>query len=435
MASKNKPKQSGKEFRPTLFMSIHGIRTHAKWQKEFADAASRNTKVATYDYGYYGFFRFLMPWRDRKQIDRFYKWYSDTINEKTNEVNIGRFDRRPSLVAHSLGTLIACGAMLIYSDIVFDKIILCGSILSSDFDWGTLFARDQVSKVRNEFGTSDRWPALSRFIRKSNGVAGRQGFDWFDSAVQNVKMDSFRHSDFQLKSHIQNFWLPFLRQRPSPLYTLHGRDIKDRDLFSTTLDHTGTVIDEQVFGSLPNYASVEIERGRSLRWISINPDIYTFLIDRDTRNPVGYINAMPVEDAIYGRIRAGLVSDNEVEETDLVPFDNDQAVRIYLMSIAIDENYRNCGEGLFDTPYVQLVTAFLYKLIFYYKNKRTRVTHLLATAWTPQGIKVCQLLGMNEVGRDRFNDPIYEVEIDKVDVKSKRVMPALRSLACLYKEG
>jgi len=42
---------------------------------------------------------------------------------------------------------------------------------------------------------------------------------------------------------------------------------------------------------------------------------------------------------------------------------------------------------------------------------------------------------MNEVGRDRFNDPIYEVEIDKVDVKSKRVMPALRSLACLYKEG
>jgi hypothetical protein len=144
---------------------------------------------------------------------------------------------------------------------------------------------------------------------------------------------------------------------------------------------------------------------------------------------------MPVEDAIYARIKAGLVKDNEIEETDLVPFDNDQAVRIYLMSIAIDENYRNCGEGLFDSPYVQLVTAFLYKLIFYYKNKRTRVTHLLATAWTPQGVKVCQLLGMKEVGRDRFNDPIYEVEIDKVDVKSKRVMPALRRLACLYKEG
>ena len=75
------------------------------------------------------------------------------------------------------------------------------------------------------------------------------------------------------------------------------------------------------------------------------------------------------------------------------------------------------AEGLFDTPYVQLVTAFLYKLIFYYKNKRTRVTHLLATGMDSlQGIKVCQLLGMNEVGRDRFNDPIYEVEIDKVDV-------------------
>jgi pimeloyl-ACP methyl ester carboxylesterase len=435
MPKRNSPKRITKAFRPTLYMSIHGIRTDAKWQKEFADAASGQTRVATYDYGYYGLFKFLMPWRDRKQIDKFYHWYCSTINDRSNGVDTSHFDKRPSLVAHSLGTLIACRAMQLYSDIVFDKIILCGSILSSDFDWGTLFARDQVSLVRNEFGTSDRWPGFSGLIRKSDGIAGEQGFDWFDSAVQNVRVEGFRHSDFQMKPHIRNFWLPFLKQSPLPLCILHGRNIKDAEFFSKTLDHTGTVIDRQVFGSLPNYSSVEIERGRSIRWIGINPDIYTFLIHRETREAVGYINAMPVEKPLYEKIRDGLVSDNQISEKDIVPFGNDDATRIYLMSIAIDENHRNCGEGLFDNPYVQLVTAFLDKLTFYFKNKNVKVTHLLATAWTSQGTRICQSLGMKEVGHDKFNDPVYEVEIDKVDVKNKRIMPALRKLTCLYRQN
>ena len=41
----------------------------------------------------------------------------------------------PSIVVHSYGTYIAGEAMLKYPEIKFDRMILCGAILRSDFPW------------------------------------------------------------------------------------------------------------------------------------------------------------------------------------------------------------------------------------------------------------------------------------------------------------
>ena len=104
---------------------------------------------------------------------------------------------------------------------------------------------------------------------------------------------------------MQREWVPFLRKFPSPLAIRNGSDIRDDQLYSDCLDHSGTVIDEQVYGALPNYDQVEIPRGLALAWIRVNPDIYTFLIHRESGKPAGYLNAMPLEDSAYARIRAG----------------------------------------------------------------------------------------------------------------------------------
>lgn len=63
-----------------------------------------------------------------------------------------------------------------YPDMRFDKIILCGSILPIDFDWSTLFDRDQVNFVRNEYGLRDFWASgVGSFIRDT-GASGKKGF-------------------------------------------------------------------------------------------------------------------------------------------------------------------------------------------------------------------------------------------------------------------
>src|SRR5260370_26729592 len=97
---------------PPLAISAHGILSHGQWQKTFAEVMSGSpTRIASYDYGRYGLLRFLTPGFNDRKIDEFYKWYSETIRTSAN-VDLQRYDRRPSLAAHSFGTWITCNAML-----------------------------------------------------------------------------------------------------------------------------------------------------------------------------------------------------------------------------------------------------------------------------------------------------------------------------------
>jgi hypothetical protein len=348
--------------------------------------------------------------------------------------NLGKYNSRPSVVAHSLGSWIVGNAMLKFSDIRFDKILFAGSILPRDFDWSLLFARDQVESVRNECGQNDPWPKwASRFVAQT-GTGGSEGFEWLSSAVENDHCEWFGHSDALMRQHIEQLWIPFLLRTPSPLVLVQGRDIHDGKKFSDTLDHTGTIIDVEAFGKLPHYSEVEIPRGLSLTWIRVNPDIYTFLVDRETGDPAGYMNAMPIENTVYEDIRAGKVTDNEISADAILPYIGvRKTFKVYLMSIAIAEKHRRWGDGIFQQAYVQLLAGFLDKLTHYGKHHGIRVTHFLATAWTPEGRRICESIGMIEVGKDEFHDSIFELDLTSLRRKpSAKRMPALRHLIKVY---
>lgn len=81
---------------------------------------------------------------------------------------------------------------------------------------------------------------------------------------------------------------------------------------------------------------------------------------------------------------------------------------------------------------MQLIGGFLDKLIDYAKYKSIFVTHLLATAWTDDGERICKSLGMKPVGKDSFGDRIYEVDLARVTAV-KGLLPALVRLLSVYK--
>jgi hypothetical protein len=419
------------QYDPPLALSAHGIRTHGGWQKTFAEVISgSSTKIAAYDYGKYGLLRFMAPGFNNRKIDEFYRWYSDAIRACA-DLDLRRYDRRPCLIAHSFGTWIICNAMLKYEDIRFDKIILCGSILPSDFNWAKLFARDQVALVRNECGLKDPWPRWASRLVPGTGPSGSTGFDWFESVVGDVYYDEFGHGEFLTRRHIEEHWMPFLRRRPSPLAVLHGRTIQLSGEFSAIFNETNA-IDVEAFGK--NYEEAYVTDDLALGWIKVNPDIYTFLIDRESGKAAGYINAIPVDDALYRGIRGGRVADNEVPASGVVAYGRDQKIKVYLMSIAVSEKHRQWGQGLWNQGYAQLIGGFLDKLVDYAKHRSIRATHLLATAWTAQGLQMCNSLGMIKVGNDRFGDAVYEVVLDKIPSDKKGLLPALRRLINAYRE-
>ncbi|HEX2711647.1 MAG TPA: hypothetical protein VHM88_05415 [Candidatus Acidoferrales bacterium] len=436
-AAPNKLAKSTKQpaYYPPLVISVHGIRTHGEWQKLFAAAMSGSpVKVESFDYSPYGLFRFLTPGFNDRMVDKFYNWYASVVKSCPG-VDLERYEKRPSVVAHSFGSWIVGNAMLKYEDVRFDKVIFAGSILPRDFDWVTPFARDQVAFVRNECGQKDPWPRWARRFVARAGSGGSEGFEWFGTTVDNVRCEWFGHRDSLMRQHIEKQWLPLLLQAPSPLAVLHGREIHDGNQFSKMLDHTGTIIDAEVFGRLPHYVQVEIPRGLSITWIKVNPDIYTFLMDRQTRKPAGYINAMPIDASLYANIRTGNVADNEVPASSIVPFVGAENVKLYVMSIAIAKEYRRWGDGILQQAYVQLLTGFLDKLIYYAKTHGIRATHLLATAWTPEGGRMCQLFAMTEVGKDAFGDSIFELDLEQLQsAPPPRLAPPLKRLLKIYEQ-
>lgn len=430
----SKPLINTEGYKPKLIISIHGMRTRGEWQKVLASVLSGSTtRVESFDYGTYSLWRFLTPGCNERLVDRFYDWYSTTLRAHSS-IDLKQFDQRPCAVAHSLGSWILGNAMQKFEDVQFDKIILAGSILPSDFDWSSLLAKDQVATVRNECGQDDPWPWWAGRLIARAGTGGRDGFDWLGFVVENIKCEWFGHSDALMRAHMERFWVPFLERQPSPLTLLHGRDIQDKQEFSSTLDHTGTVVDPQAYGAIPHYSEVEIPRGLSMEWIRINPDIYTFLMDRSTRRPAGYINAMPVNTELYEEIKRGAVNDNEIKSQSLLPYSSNSNLQVYLMSIAIDEKYRRWGEGIFQQSYIQLLNGFLDKLTYYVRNRNIRITHLLATAWTPEGRRMCSLFGMKQIGKDQFSDPIFELDLRSADLNpSCQVLPGVKRLLSAMK--
>jgi hypothetical protein len=285
--------------------------------------------------------------------------------------------------------------------------------------------------VRNECGHKDPWPRWSYRYAPGTGPSGRDGFKWFPSLVEDSSYDHYRHSDFFSLAHMKTHWLPFLRTPRNPLAIRHGRDVESEDEFIRIFVDTDK-LDKTAFGKRYTddaYVTDEIALG----WIRVNPDIYTFLIDRGSGRTVGYLNAPPLTSSMYSKLRRGQADDNEITGRDIVEYDHDQQLKIYLMSIVIDASCRHIGHALWQQAYVQLIGGFLDMLADLARHKSIFVTHLLATAWTDEGERICKSLGMTPVGKDRFGDQIYEVNLSNI-ARGKRLMPALTRLLAVYRK-
>jgi hypothetical protein len=214
-----------------------------------------------------------------------------------------------------------------------------------------------------------------------------------------------------------------LQRPPSSLVICHGRDIQDLDAYAEILIDVDAVMDQPAYGHIPSYHKVEIPRGLPLEWIAVNADIYTFLIDRFSERATAYMNAIPVSAAAYAAIRSGEKDDNDVSAGDVTPYVGRETVRIYLMSVAVADEYRRLGEGMLQTAYIRLLRGLIDKLIWYAEKHGVRATHVLATAWTPEGRRICEYFAMTEVAKDKYGDAIFELDVERLRLAGRRDAP------------
>lgn len=420
----------GKQYIPPAIISVHGIRTRAEWQNIFTlKLEGLETKHIPYNYGYYNIFKFLRSSLNEKMVDKFYEVYSTIISNKDNNLDTEIHRKRPSVIAHSFGTYIVAYAMIKYPDVKFDKFITCGSILPRDFAWMTLFMRDQVNYVQNEYGLLDFWTKIVGMYVRRAGNSGTYGFTAFSNHLSQIRLDRFTHSDYFKGQHITKYWIPFLFKEPCNFIVKHGHDLESLEHFMDLLDDAGTDIDEICFGHMTNYE--EVPRELSLKWKNINPDIYTYIIDQSSNKIAGYLNAMPVLDEVFDKIANGQLLDHEIQDEYVLPFLKNQNLKIYFLTIAVNPDARKANEGLIFRALEKLINGFVNKLVHYYLHHNIKVTEFVAVGWTSEGRKLCELLGMKKTGADKYDNPVYTIDIEKD--KTNFQFDSVKSLVALYR--
>jgi len=139
-----------------------------------------------------------------------------------------------SIVAHSYGTYIAGEAMLKYPEIKFDRMILCGAILRSDFPWDDVAKKEQVNAVLNQHGGQDFWAWVVAWVVSDAGQSGRYGFTSRASCLTQQRYPRFRHSDYFYDLNYTQNWLPFLEgEGIAPTSIEEGKQVNWR--FRSTL--------------------------------------------------------------------------------------------------------------------------------------------------------------------------------------------------------
>lgn len=215
--SKNKPDAKPKQ----VVLLVHGIRTQAAWTEMVKKLLEETGEfeVQPIKYGFLDTFRFLFPFFTRKApIRRFVREYRDTKLLKPGA--------SISVVAHSFGTYIVAKALEQETDIVFDKVVLCGSIVPDDFRVAPHRAQLGADPILNDCGTHDVWPVLAKSATWGYGATGTFGFG--SNGIRD-RFHKFTHSAYFDETFVKEFWLPYFKQghitptlwemqRPNPPY-------------------------------------------------------------------------------------------------------------------------------------------------------------------------------------------------------------------------
>jgi tetratricopeptide (TPR) repeat protein len=188
---------------------LHGIRTLAAWQRGLSDLAGRYgwaCRLEHWSYGCYSLLGFFAPWSREAKLGWFRRQYDAEMQDRRLRLEQGQV---PSVVAHSFGTYILGYALLRFDFIRFNKVILCGSILPTDFPWDRLIDRGQVQAVRNEYGVRDPWVRRVRWFVRGTGPSGASGFTCRHDRLEQEEFE-YDHGDYFGKDHMEDRWIPFL---------------------------------------------------------------------------------------------------------------------------------------------------------------------------------------------------------------------------------
>jgi pimeloyl-ACP methyl ester carboxylesterase len=242
----------------SVIFILHGIRARniESWLTNLArEISARNVPSTTVrpNYGYFSAWRFILPSVRRRNI----RWLQDEYAQRLAENPNVTFH----FIGHSNGTYMLGESLKQVPSMRFDRVVLAGSVLPTDFFAPGRAVRDQVQAVRSDGARLD-WPVgiLCRVLRntlrmKDVGTAGYDGFS--GGFVTDNRFYPGGHGDMFTDENVRSIVDFVLKDRPisSPAPML-GEDARFGFLARFTPKVVGLILIGLVF--LPAIPGVEI---------------------------------------------------------------------------------------------------------------------------------------------------------------------------------
>ncbi|MGF1794015.1 NACHT domain-containing protein [Photobacterium profundum] len=202
--------RNDKRRRDIIVFALHGFNTRGEWKNTLAAILGQETDGEKYifhpwDYGDFKI-SILNPFSRRKKVKEFQSFYNQTLDMYPIKPEV-------CVIAHSFGTFILGNSIKRFPELNFDRVILLGSVLKSDFPWVKLKSR--VNKVLNLVGGSDTALIIAKWI-PGLGSAGRDGFLEQPTFLHEHKEEYSDHSDLFGSNYIKSKWIPFIRNGVLP---------------------------------------------------------------------------------------------------------------------------------------------------------------------------------------------------------------------------
>lgn len=184
-----------------IIVLVHGILTRAFWYDTVIPVLSDldETSVKPITFGYFDLLSFLLPGHARRRPQDIVLSGMYQLIEKHSADG-----RHPqiSVIAHSFGTYTVIKALERSSDITIHNLILCGSVVRSDYDFSTVM-RKVENVIINDVGFRDVWPVVARVASFGYGCSGTYGFE--HPYCQNRHHD-LKHSEFFNFGFVHKYW-------------------------------------------------------------------------------------------------------------------------------------------------------------------------------------------------------------------------------------
>ena len=209
---------------------LHGIRARniESWLGMLAQEISardvRSTPVRP-NYGYLSALRFVLPSVRRRNI----RWLQDEYAQRLAENPDATFH----FIGHSNGTYMLGESLKQVPAMRFERVVLVGCVLPTDFFAAGAPVREQVQAARSDGARLD-WPVgiLCRVLHntlrmKDVGTAGYDGFAGAGTLVEDHRFHPGGHSDMFTEGNVQSIVAFVLGQEPArgpsmPMLGEHG---------------------------------------------------------------------------------------------------------------------------------------------------------------------------------------------------------------------